>query len=150
MPATKPQATAAISHLKDFISPNQLAAIGQGCYGEEKQFFFDKLVELADRVNTMAKTYEQDGKGDDAIVYLHYFRGGMDWFITEKDMGDEQLQAFGLADLGMGPPELGYISLPELFSVDAELDLHFDPKPLREVKAKPEPTTPSPQGFTGF
>lgn len=44
--------------------------------------------------------YEQDGKGEEAIVTLHYFRGGMDWFITEKDMEPEQHQAFGLADLG--------------------------------------------------
>ena len=54
-----------------------------------------------------------DGKGDDAVVYLHYFRGGMDWYITEKDMEEEQHQAFGLADLGYGG-ELGYISIQEL------------------------------------
>ncbi len=83
----------------------------------------------------MPKTYEQDGKGDDAVVYLHYFRGDMDWYITEKDMEAEQHQAFGLADLGMGFPELGYINISELIDNNVELDLYWEPKTLREVKA---------------
>ena len=29
-----------------------------------------------------------------AVVYLYYFKGSADWYITEKDMEDEQLQAF--------------------------------------------------------
>jgi len=59
----------------------------------------------------------------------------MDWYITEKDMGDEQIQAFGLADLGMGFPELGYISIEELVENGVELDLHWTPKTLAEVKS---------------
>ena len=87
--------------------------------------------------NKMAKIYEQDGKGDDAIVYLHYFHAsGADWYITERDISDEQHQAFGLADLGMGFPELGYISIEELKSVGAELDIHWTPKTLGAVKVK--------------
>lgn len=43
----------------------------------------------------------------------------------------------GLCDLGGGLQcaELGYISLPELFGVHAELDLYFPPCTLRECKA---------------
>ena len=74
---------------------------------------------------------------DDAIVYLHYFKGNMDWYITEKDMiEEEQNQAFGYADLGLGFGELGYISLIELAENGVELDLHWTPKTLREVKEK--------------
>ena len=80
----------------------------------------------------MPRGYEQDGKGDSAIAYLHYFTGSCDWYITERDTTDEQHQAFGLADLGYGP-ELGYISVQELIENGAELDLYFEPKPLKEI-----------------
>jgi len=58
----------------------------------------------------------------------------MDWYITERDMETDQLQAFGLANLGYGG-ELGYISIEELKSSNVEIDLHWTPKTLREVKA---------------
>lgn len=128
---------AAIEHAKiltGILSAEQLTVMGGGCRTEEKDFFFDKFEEFAKRFETMPKTYEQDGKGDDAIVYLHYFKGGADWYITERDMYEAQHQAFGYCDLGMGCPELGYVSLIELANVGAELDLYFTPKTLREVK----------------
>ena len=124
-----------IPYLRRFVSTQQLSVLGDACYGEEREWFIDTLVELAERILAMPKTYEQDGKGDDAIVYLHYFKGDMDWYITEKDVETEQHQAFGLADLGMGFPELGYISIEELTEFGAELDLHWTPKTLAEVKA---------------
>lgn len=133
---TNIETAAAANTLRSFINNSQRNVIIEACYhSEEADFFKDKLVELAELVITMPKTYEQDGKGDSAVVYLHYFRGDMDWYITEKDMEDEQLQAFGLADLGMGFPELGYISIQELVENNIELDLHWTPKTLAEVKA---------------
>ena len=51
------------------------------------------------------------------------------WLLTELDSDD---LAFGLCDLGMGEPELGYVSLMELHSVRGKLglpierDLHFE------------------------
>ena len=127
-----------------FVSKNQILALVLGAVdGEESDFFIEKGLEIAKTLKTMPKTYEQDGLGDKSIVHLHYFLGNADWYITEKDMGEcpdskevsEQLQAFGLADLGMGYPELGYISIEELKSVGAELDLYWTPKTLAEVKA---------------
>jgi len=130
------QLSATIETLRGFMSPRQLKTMVVNIRGEEGQFFYDKLLEMAGIVKATAKTYEQDGKGEDAIVHLHYFRGGMDWFITEKDIEeDTQLQAFGLADLGYGG-ELGYISIIELLENDIELDIYFTPKTLREVKAE--------------
>ncbi|MBL0011067.1 MAG: DUF2958 domain-containing protein [Nitrosomonas sp.] len=81
----------------------------------------------------MPKTYGQDGMGDKAIAYLHYFSGGSDWYITEKDMEDEQLQAFGLANLGQGG-ELGYISIQELIDAGVEIDLYWTPKTIGQIK----------------
>src|ERR1039457_4658094 len=51
------------------------------------------------------------------------------WLLTE--LGNDNI-AFGLADLGMGIPELGYISMRELrelrgpLGLAVERDLHFD------------------------
>ena len=51
------------------------------------------------------------------------------WLLTELDPDDGL--AFGLADLGMGQPELGYISLDEIYEVQGpaglrvEQDIHF-------------------------
>ena len=85
----------------------------------------------------MPCTYEQDGKGDDAVAYLHYFAGRSDWYITEKDMGYVQGQAFGLADIR--EPELGYISNEELMvSPYVKLDLRFEPTTLKVIKERYE------------
>ena len=70
-----------------------------------------------------------------ALARLHYFTGGCDWWIVEKDADSDhagQVQAFGVADLGMGA-ELGYISIPELLENGAELDLYFTPKRMGEL-----------------
>lgn len=133
MNATIRNAIVAETYLTNFINPRQLASMKGDCRGEEGQFFIDKLVEMADLIKNMPKTYEQDGKGDDAIVTLHYFRGGSDFYITEKDMGDGQHQAFGLANLGYGD-ELGYMSIVELLENDVELDMYFTPCTLRQIK----------------
>lgn len=124
-----------MAFLRHFISPRQMRALQWYMRGEEKQWFISKLAELADLITGMPVTYEQDGKGEDAIVYLHYFAGGQaSWYITEKDVEPVQYQAFGLADLFGDGGELGYISIVELIQCDAEIDLHFKPCTLRELK----------------
>lgn len=135
----KPKLTPeALALLRRFISPRQMRALHFCMRGEEKQFFIDKLAELAATIAGMPITYEQEGKGEEAIVYLHYFAGGQgNWYITEKDVetAEEpgQHQAFGLADLFGDGGELGYISIVELIRNGAELDLYFKPRTLREV-----------------
>ena len=127
--------TQAVNAMRGFIPPTQLSTMGTLCRGEEGDHFRSKFIEYAERVASMPKTYEQDGMGDDAVAHLHYFTGGCDWYITEKDMEAEQHQAFGLANLGYGG-ELGYISLVELLACrGVELDLYFKPKTLREINA---------------
>lgn len=133
--ATKLDALRAMKSLKGFIAAPQLEVINAGCHSEEKQWFFNKMVEMANVIETMPKTMEQDGKGDDAIAYLHYFIGGCDWYITEKDCLDEQHQAFGLANLGYGS-ELGYIPITELIENKVELDMFYQPITLKEVRKK--------------
>lgn len=132
-PYTRMQAAEALHKLKGFIGSAQLSVIGELCYSEERRYSYSKLVELANIVSSMPVTYEMDGQGDQAIVHLHYFTQGCDWYITERDREVEQLQAFGMADLGMGYRELGYISIVELLECGAELDLHWQPRKLAEL-----------------
>ncbi|MEO7326505.1 MAG: hypothetical protein ABIW82_16925 [Dokdonella sp.] len=149
--ASKLDAAAALRTLRGFLSQQQLRAIDAGCWSDDRQFFYDKLVELADIVRTMPKTYEQDGKCEEAIAYLHYFSAGADWYITEKDLEREQHQAYGQADLGHGP-ECGYISLVELMTHGVELDFHFSPKTLAEINHITLSINPalSPSSNSGF
>ncbi len=134
LPATKLQAAAALSQMKGFIGRSQLATIDAGVWSEERQFFYDKLVEMAEIITTMPVTYQTDGQGDQAIAQLHYFTAGCDWYITERDCETEKLQAFGKANLGHGA-ELGYISIVEVLTCGAELDLYWTPKPLGRCPA---------------
>jgi hypothetical protein len=73
-------------------------------------------------------------KGEDAldfepVVKLFTPDAQCTWLLTELD-ADGDL-AFGLCDLGMGEPELGYVTLAELATVRGKLglpierDLHF-------------------------
>jgi hypothetical protein len=129
----------ALNVIQPFMSKHQYIALRKVLHGEEGEFFKQKACELAQTISTMPKTYETDSKGLVPTVYLHYFLGGADWFIYEKDMlGTGTQQAFGLADLFQDGGELGYISIDELVStgVGSELDLHWLAQPLDVVRAK--------------
>jgi hypothetical protein len=126
-----PETEAAFEELGRFIGNDQLAALRILFLGEERQYFFDKVCDLRDLIASMPKTCTQDGKGDKAVIYLHYFIGNCDWYIIEKDCEEEQLQAFGIADLGYGP-EYGYISIQELLENGVELDLYYQPRTVAE------------------
>lgn len=138
MPATTtlpPRLTAeTLAELRRWIGPAQMAAMRDGLRGEEGAYFRERFAAVAATVAAMPVTYAQDGLGDQAVVHLHYFTSGADWYLTERDVEPVQLQAFGLADLGHGG-ELGYISIVELLQHGAELDLHFRPQTLAALAA---------------
>lgn len=66
------------------------------------------------------------------VVKLFNPVGGGTWLLTELEPGTAQ--AFGLADLGLGIAELGYIPLDELAEIrlrgglHIEQDIHFRAK----------------------
>jgi hypothetical protein len=129
--------------LSHFMGTNQRAVLFTQLAGEEAEGIAKLVIETAEKIRTMPKTYEQDGKGDDAVVHLHYFMGSIDAWVTERDMGavagsteiGEQLQAFGFMNLGDPEnAELGYISIKEMIEAGVELDLYWGPKTLAEVK----------------
>ncbi|OGB50927.1 MAG: transposase [Burkholderiales bacterium RIFOXYD12_FULL_59_19] len=64
------------------------------------------------------------------VVKLFTPDAGATWLLTEIDPDDDD-HVFGLCDLGLGFPEMGYVSLAELATVRGRLglpverDLHF-------------------------
>ena len=130
--------TATAINLNRFIGRAQTRALDACLRGEEGEYFRTMLCELRERIEAMPTTYQTDGQGDDAIVSLHYFTGGSDWWILERDQEEDQEQAFGFACLNGDAQnaELGYIPIMELIRLNVELDLYWTPKPLREIKAK--------------
>jgi len=144
IPATKKHAYEALRKLNGFIGPAQLAVVKEAMRGEERQFFFDKISELAVIIETMPILAEQGKSADEMMIHLHYFAGGQaNFYIMEKDIGcvgdtpeQFQSQTFGLADLFGDGGELGYISIPEILANGGELDFHFEPRTLVELRAK--------------
>lgn len=129
--------------LSRFLPPSQMRAVRIGLRGDDRPFFQQLVRRLTQTVNDMPKTHETDGQGQEAMVWLHYFAPSGDWYITERDQEDEQLQAYGLADLGF--PEMGYIDLTELLAGGVELDFHWTPKPLKALAAAhDDPAPPHP------
>lgn len=64
------------------------------------------------------------------VVKLFTPDAGATWLLSEVDPADDDT-AFGLCDLGLGCPELGYVSLTELrklrgrLGLPVERDRHF-------------------------
>lgn len=64
------------------------------------------------------------------VVKLFMPDGGGTWLLAEIDPA-EQTRAFGLCDVGLGSPELGYVCLLELAALRGRLrlpverDIHF-------------------------
>jgi glycine/D-amino acid oxidase-like deaminating enzyme len=77
-----------------------------------------------------------DGKTEDfkPVVKLFNPCGAATWLLSELDEDGDT--AFGLCDLGLGEPELGYVSLDELawvclpHGLYIERDIHFNAKKL--------------------
>ena len=78
-------------------------------------------------------TLENDSFDPPPVVKLFTPDAGATWLLTEIDPDDHD-HAFGLCDLGLGYPELGWVSLAEIAAVrgglglPVERDLHFAPE----------------------
>ncbi len=89
------------------------------------------------------KLYGNDNV-EDPIVRVKLFDpcGSATWFLTEfSELSEDGIPnlAFGYVT-GMGSDELGYIPIDELanlpgrFGIGIEIDVHFTPKPLSEIR----------------
>jgi hypothetical protein len=131
---TKDQAMEALStKLGVWLPLGQQQFLASALRGEEAQNFIDKIEELVTTIDAMPVTYEQESLGDQAIVHLHYFRGGADWWITEKDKQGGVLQAFGWVQLHGGDPEPGYIDITEVIALGVEMDFYWTAKTVKDA-----------------
>jgi hypothetical protein len=123
-----------IALLSDFVSTSQLRAT-RNFIGEHREVG-ERLTQI---IENMPAVYGQENvKSQDKIVYLHYFKGGSDWYIVEKDSEPEQLQAYGYVILN-GDEEMaewGYVDITALLELQVELDFYFEPKKFSEVMAE--------------
>jgi hypothetical protein len=110
-----------------------LAVSGNPAPNPSKEKIMMKLITDAQRAQLLAngrRTIEDDNYDPLPVVKLFTPDAGATWLLTEIDPDDDD-RAFGLCDLGLGFPELGYVSLTELQSVQGclglpiERDLHF-------------------------
>lgn len=101
----------------------------------KRQLFITKEI-----TNKIPKLYAQDGKGDEAIVYVKWFCpwNQWTWFATEYD--PETGECFGLV-VGH-ETELGYFSTKELKALTGpmglyiERDAHWTPTTLGKVRER--------------
>lgn len=94
-----------------------------------------ELLTVEDRVRLLVNALA-DERDHQPVLKLFMPDGAATWLISEADPDDPD-RLFGLCDLGLGFPELGYVSLAEISAVRGRLglpverDLHFvSDKPL--------------------
>jgi hypothetical protein len=90
-----------------------------------------KLITKENRLALLAN-WKNEGPDHEPVIKLFCPWGAATWLLTEMKSQDEDI-LFGLCDLGMGSPELGYVSRAELEalkgpgSLEIERDRHFRP-----------------------
>lgn len=129
-----------------FMPTSQRFSFLEALNGEEAEFFIDNLWELAKTIRGIPVTYNtEDVETADKVLHLHYFGGGVDAWIVERDVGDTpdqngegpQLQAFGKITIcggGWEEAEWGYISIQELIENGIELDFYWEAKTVKEME----------------
>jgi hypothetical protein len=74
--------------------------------------------------NKLLENGHPDNRDKDHFPVVKFFMEDAQarWLLTELDPDDQDI-AFGLCDLGLGFPELGYVLLTELASIGGKLGL---------------------------
>jgi len=100
------------------------------------------LLTVEDRVRLLVNALADERDNLFPVVKLFTPDAGATWLLVECDP-DEPDRLFGLCDLGLGCPELGYVSLDEIKQVRGRLglpverDLHFTAdKPISAYAAE--------------
>jgi hypothetical protein len=109
-----------------------------------KEKTMTKLITDEQRAQLLAngrQSLEQENFDPAPVVKLFTPDAGATWLLTEIDPDDHD-HAFGLCDLGLGFPELGWVSLAEIATVrgglglPVERDLHFEAQKRLSVYAR--------------
>lgn len=133
------------SWFANFMGYSQRLALLETLRSEENAAIADVILRVAEQIKATPKTYGTDSiETADKVLALHYFRGGVDAWIVERDVGDtpdddgvgQQHQAFGKITViggGWEEAEWGYISIRDLLDHGVELDLYWDAKTVKEM-----------------
>ena len=81
----------------------------------------DSLLSVEDRVRLLVNAIA-DERDHPPVIKLFTPDGAATWLISECDPDDPD-RLFGLCDLGLGFPELGYVSLEEIAAIRGPLGL---------------------------
>lgn len=91
------------------------------------------------QLSVVPKLRSQDGEHTrECIVYLHFFRGQCDWYITEFD-GKDTFFGFAILFPEQGLSEWGYISYKELLNLDlggfeADCNKFWKPTKVKDIQ----------------
>ena len=93
------------------------------------------------RLSKIPKLYETDGIPIlEKNIYLHFFIGGCDWYITEYD-GEDTFFGYVILNGDLQNAEFGYISFQELkdikvsfMEIDCELAKYWKPQKIKDIK----------------
>ena len=118
--------------LRPYLNRNQRLGLVQLLCGEEGAWHRQRLREMLNIISSIPALYATDSQGDAAVAHLHYFMPNADFYFTELDREREDLPGFGLAVIT--DAELGYMNLREVLANGGELDLHWTPKTIGEVR----------------
>jgi len=122
----------------DYILP----AILQKLMPKHQQKFLKDIYysEHVDTLNKLAENASQlkarNDKGAETIIYLHYFHGSADWYISGWQKGDGIFMGFANLFGDEQSGEWGSVFVDELTNDKAgliELDFYFKPKPIKEI-----------------
>ena len=117
-----------IDFLSKFIPPEELDTLIVNTNGEEGDYFKNLLENTEKTIKTIPNLYANEDKGlKGSKVYLHYFVGDTDIYISELDL--DSMAGFGFACINGDKynAELGYQYLPEIVEIEGmNLDLYWD------------------------
>jgi len=75
----------------------------------------------------------KDQNSEDAIAYAHYFYGGSDWYILDRD-GYETFFGYAILNNDVQMSEYGRVGVDEIVNNGkVELDFYFTPKSLKKI-----------------
>lgn len=135
MRITKKAVETALAFLKPYFSYSEWLCLQENVsYGEEKQYFKEKVIELVNQINETPPLYAQYNKENNAVVHLHYFLNASDWYILELEKEEGYYFGFCILNGDIQNAELGYILVRDLRNIHAELDFNWEKKTLGEVK----------------
>lgn len=118
--------------LRPYLNCSQRLGLIQLLCGEESAWYRQRLREMLNIISGIPSLYATDGQGEAAIAELHYFTPQADFYFTELDRESADLPGFGLAIIT--DAELGYLNLTEVLANGGELDLHWTPQTIGEIR----------------